>query len=294
MDKRFMGTGVAIITPFKNQKIDFEGLSNIIEHVIEGGVNYIVALGSTGEAAVLSEEESKEVLDFIIKQVNKRLPIVAGNFAGIDTSHICQKIEGYDFSGIDALLISSPAYVKPSQEGIFQHYMAIEKVSPVPIILYNVPGRTMSNINWDTTVRLANASSKIIGIKEASGDLSQTAKIINKKPEDFFVVSGDDETALGLVSVGGHGVISVIANAYPKTFSSMIANALKGDYSSAQKENLKLFDLHHWMYVEGNPVGVKSAAQLLNLCGNDVRLPLTKMSDNAYSSLQECMTNIID
>ena len=288
----FRGTGVAIVTPFINGEIDFESLSKIVEHLISGGVDYIVALGSTGESATLNESEARAVLDHIIKVVDKRIPIVAGNFGGNNTLELCNKIKSYDFTGISAILSSSPAYVKPSQEGIYQHYMAVERVCPVPIILYNVPGRTMSNMHWETTVRLANASKKFIGIKEATGDLIQATRIIKNKPPHFFVTSGDDEVALPMVACGGDGVISVIANAFPTEFSSMIDAALEDRYEAARELNMKTYDLHKWLYIEGNPVGIKSALQILDLCSNEVRLPLHSMATTNYQELEKQMRKI--
>lgn len=290
MNSKFRGTGVALITPFhENKEVDFEAYGRIIEYVIKGGVDYLVPLGSTGETATLNEEEARTILDFVIEKTAGRKPIVAGNFGGNHTRKLVKKIKGYNFDGIDAILSSSPAYVKPSQEGIYAHYMALESVSSVPIILYNVPGRTKSNMEWDTTVRLANASKTFIGIKEATGDLIQATRIIKNKPDHFFVTSGDDEVALPMVAAGGDGVISVIANAYPEDFSGMINAALQQDYVKARKLNFRSYDLHHWLYVEGNPVGVKSAMQVHGLCGNQVRLPLHKMSQSNYESLKSCM-----
>ena len=292
MDNRFIGTGVAIITPFQNGKIDFDGLKKVTEHVIQGGVDYIVVLGSTGEAAMVDDSEAKDILDYVIKVNNKRLPIVAGNFAGINTSQICQKITEYDFNGVDALLIASPPYVKPSQEGIFNHYSSIAEASPLPIILYNVPGRTKSNMEWQTVVKLANSNSKFIGIKEASGDMIQANKLLMNKPENFFVVSGDDETALPLVALGGQGVISVIANVFPKSFSEMISAAINGNLKEARRLNNTTYNLHHHLYKEGNPVGVKAVAKLLGLCEDEVRLPLTSMTEEGYKSLINQVNNI--
>ena len=184
---KFIGTGVALITPFKNNKVDFDSLERIINYIIDGGVDYLVMLGSTGETATLNHEEAKSVLEFSIEVNQARIPLVAGNFAGNNTNELVKRIDNYDFTGIDAILSSSPGYVKPSQEGIYRHYMEMEKVSPVPIIIYNVPGRTQSNISWQTTVKLANSSSKFIGIKEATGDLIQTTRIIKNKPNNFIV-----------------------------------------------------------------------------------------------------------
>ena len=292
-DRRFIGTGVALITPFRNGNIDFDGLGKIIEHAIDGGVDYLVMLGSTGETATLNQNEKKSILDFTIEKVNKRVPIVSGNFTGNNTRELCKNIDSYDFTGIDAILSSSPGYVKPTQEGIYMHYMAMEKVSPVPIIIYNVPGRTQSNITWNTTVRLANASEKFIGIKEATGDLIQTTRIIKNKPEDFFVSSGDDEVALPMISVGGEGVISVIANALPREFSDLIKAALNDDYAKARELNNHIYDLHKWLYIEGNPVGIKSAMMILGFCTNEVRLPLHAMSSENVKNLEKALREIL-
>jgi len=290
---QFVGTGVAMITPFTKGEVDYATIERIVEHLIEGGVDYIVALGSTGETATLNEQESRKILDAVISSVNKRIPVVAGNFGGKNTRSLCDKIEGYNFKGIDAILSSSPEYVKPSQEGIYQHFMAMEKVSPVPIIMYNVPGRTMSNMEWKTTIRLAEASTKFIGIKEATGDLIQATRIIYNRPKDFFVTSGDDEVALPMVGCGGEGVISVIGNAFPKEFSGMISAALENDFEEARRLNKLTYDLHKWLYIEGNPVGVKSAMQILGFGSNDVRLPLANMSSSNYSELEKAMKEVM-
>ncbi len=285
-DKRFIGTGVAIITPFRNNEVDYPALGKIIEHLIDGGMQYIVALGSTGETATLNEEEARSILDFCIEKVGGRVPIVAGNFGGNDTKELVKKIKNYNFDGIAAILSSSPAYVKPSQEGIFLHYAAVADASPVPVILYNVPSRTRSNMEWETTVRLANYSRNIIGIKEASGDLIQTTRIIKNKPHHFIVTSGDDEVALPMTAAGGDGVISVMANAFPKAFGEMIRLSLSEDYVNAREMNYKTYDLHKWLYIEGNPVGIKSAMQILGFCTNEVRLPLASMSAANYEGLK--------
>lgn len=285
-DQRFIGTGVAIITPFKNNEIDYPAFANIIEYVINGGVNYIVALGSTGETATLNETEARAVLDFCIEKIKNRVPLVAGNFGGNDTKELVKKIKEYNFDGISAILSSSPAYIKPSQEGIFRHYVSIADVCPIPLILYNVPGRTRSNMEWETTVRLAEYSPIIIGIKEASGDLIQTTRIIKNKPDHFIVTSGDDEVALAMTAVGGDGVISVMANALPKAFSQMINFALDQDYYAARELNFKTYDLHKWLYIEGNPVGIKSSMEVLGFCTNEVRLPLAPLSLSNYERLK--------
>jgi len=286
------GTGVAVVTPFLKGKIDFPALTKIVKHLIKGGVDYLVPLGSTGESTLLNAEEQRSVLDHVISVNNGKLPIVAGNFGGNNTKALIEKIIGFNFTGIDAILSSSPEYVKPSQEGIFKHFMALEKICPVPIIIYNVPGRTRSNIEWETTIRLANASKKFIGIKEASGDLIQATRIIKRRPKNFLVLSGDDELALPLIGIGGDGLISVIGNVLPKEYSSMIKFALNGDFKKAQKINNHLFDLHHWLYIESNPVGIKTAMQIKGLCESDVRLPLFKMSTKNFKELKNCLQKI--
>jgi 4-hydroxy-tetrahydrodipicolinate synthase len=292
-DKRFIGTGVAIITPFRNNEVDFPALERIINHVISGGVNYIVALGSTGETATLNEDEARKILDFCIEKIAGRVPLVAGNFGWNDTKELVRKINDYNFDGLSAILSSSPAYVKPSQEGIFRHYTAVADVCPVPVILYNVPGRTRSNMEWETTVRLAEYSRTFVGIKEASGDLIQTTRIIKNKPDHFIVTSGDDEVALPMTAVGGDGVISVMANAFPKAFSSMIRFALDQNYEKARKINFETYDLHKWLYIEGNPVGIKSAMEILGFCTNEVRLPLAPLSADNYAKLKTEVEKIL-
>ena len=291
--KKFIGTGVALVTPFLNGEIDFDAYGKLIEHVISGDIDYLVPLGSTGETATLNEEEARSILDFVIEKNNGRKPIVAGNFGDNNTKEVVKKIKGYNFEGVDAILSSSPAYVKPSQEGIFHHYAAMADVSPVPIIMYNVPGRTKSNMEWYTVVRLANHSKKFIGIKEASGDLIQATRIIKNMPEGFFVTSGDDEVAMPMIACGGHGVISVMANAFPAEFSGMIKAALSDNYKIARMLNLKLYDLHKWLYIEGNPVGIKSATHLLGIGTNEVRLPLHPMSEDNFKKLEEIVNYIL-
>lgn len=293
-NQKFIGTGVALITPFRDNKVDFDAFEKIINHVIDGGVDYLVMLGSTGETATLNHEEAKSVLHFAIKINNGRLPVVAGNFTGNNTRELVRRIDNYDFSGVDAILSSSPGYVKPSQEGIFRHYMEMEKISPIPIIIYNVPGRTQSNITWQTTVRLAEVSSKFIGIKEATGDLIQTTRIVKNKPKDFIVTSGDDEVALPMIAVGGHGGISVIGNALPSEFSSLVSAALKDNYREARRLNNLIYDLHKWLYIEGNPVGIKSAMSVLGFCTNEVRLPLHSMSLENMKELEKVLMTIVN
>ena len=286
------GTGVALITPFNQEKeIDYPALQKLIEHCIAGGVNSLISMGTTGESVTLTKEEKAQLLAFTIKQAAGRAQIIVG-IGGNNTQEVAEEIESLDTTGISAILSSSPAYNKPSQEGIYQHYMALEKVAKLPIIIYNVPGRTASNLTAETTLRLAHASSKFAGVKEASGDLAQATKIIKDRPEHFLVLSGDDPLALALVGIGKDGVISVIANAYPKEFSQMIQMSLNGDFNAAQKINNTLFDLHKWLYIDGNPSGIKAACHLLGICENEFRLPLVPMAAANYQKLREAMEAI--
>ncbi len=285
--QQFRGTGVALVTPFKAGEVDFSSLGNIIEHTINGGVDYLVSLGTTGEAVTLSSQECRKVLDFTIKINAGRVPLVAGLFGSNDTAAIVGKIKKFDFTGIDGILSSSPSYNKPTQEGIYQHYMKIAEVSPKPIIIYNVPGRTASNVLPETILRLAHSSKKFVAVKEASGDLIQAMKIIKEKPAHFSVLSGDDPTAFSLITAGGQGVISVIANALPEQFSEMTRAALNDDINTAIRLNLLLLDLHPWLYIDGNPAGVKAALEILKLCSREVRLPLVPIQERNFLGLKK-------
>lgn len=290
---KFSGTGVALVTPFySDYRIDYPTLGRLIDHVIDGGVDYIVSLGTTGEAVTLSQKECREVFDYTIEKVNGRCPLVAGLFGSNYTAKLVQAVQEYNLEGFDAIMSSSPAYNKPPQEGIFRHYMALAEASPLPIIIYNVPGRTGSNVEADTILRLAHASNKFVAVKEASGDLTQGMKIIKDRPDHLAVLSGDDPTALSLMANGGDGVISVIANLYPEHFCSMTNAALNGDFTSAAKLNLDLLDLHPFLYVEGNPVGVKAAMEIKGLCNRQVRTPLVPLSEQYRKQLKVEMSRV--
>ena len=286
------GCGVATITPFKKGKIDFDALEAILEFQITGGVDYLVCLGTTAETSSLTEEEQHEVIRKTLAVNAGRLPVVLGNFGGNNTQALLDKFDRFSFEGIDALLSVSPYYNKPTQEGIFLHYLALAERSPLPIIMYNVPGRTASNISADTVVRLANAHQHIAAIKDASADLVQASKIVKSVPPHFLVLSGDDPTTLPFMACGGHGVISVIANAYPSVFSGMIKLALRGSFSEANKIHQCLIDLHHWLYLEGNPVGIKGCMHLLNLCTPEVRLPLARITQTTLDRMEREMAEI--
>ena len=292
LHQRLSGTGVALVTPFRNGAVDWESLEKIIEHVIAGGVEFLVSLGTTGESVTTSEAEHRQILDFTIKTNRGRLPVVAGIFGGNNTAEVVRKIQSYNFDGIDALLASNPAYNKPSQEGIFRHYMALAEASPRPIIIYNVPSRTASNMTAETTLRLAHASENFIGIKEASDDIYQVCEIIKGKPDNFLVLSGDDFITLPLIACGGNGVISVIANTVPRPFTDMVRAALRRDFTAAQVLNLKLLKLYRLLFSEGNPAGVKAALEAQGLCKREVRLPLVPMSENGMQLLKAELENL--
>jgi len=285
----FKGCGVAAITPFKNNEVDYGALTNILEHLLAGGVDYIIALGTTGEAVTLSNQECIEVLHHIIKVVAGRCPIVAGMFGGNSTAALCEKIKSFDFTGIDAILSSSPAYVKPTQEGIFRHYANIEKVSPLPIMIYNVPSRTASNIEAQTLIRLARHSRKFIGVKDASGDMDQAIFLIKNKPDHFLALSGDDPSCFHFLTSGGDGVVSVIANAYPVAWSNMVQSIADGKIEEAKNINHLLNPIHKWLYVEGNPTGIKAAMEHLSFCDRGLRLPLLPQTIKNYTQLKTVM-----
>jgi 4-hydroxy-tetrahydrodipicolinate synthase len=288
------GTGVALVTPFQDGNVDYDALTRMIEYVIHGRVEYIVSLGTTGEATSLSDEEQTQVQQHTINVVAGRVPIVAGQFGGNNTAQLCEKLTLFDPTGVAAILSSSPAYVKPSQEGIYHHYMEIVEASPLPMIIYNVPSRTASNITAATLVRLAKASEKFIGVKDATGDLVQGSSIVKQAPSRFRLISGDDPTALALLTVGGTGVISVIANVFPSSFSQMIRLERMDNRDAALKIHLQLLDLHQWLYVEGNPVGVKEALSFRKLIEPELRLPLVRMSESNRKKLEEELEKLKD
>jgi 4-hydroxy-tetrahydrodipicolinate synthase len=276
------GTGVALITPFtENSSIDFPGLKRLIDHVIEGGVDYLVVAGTTAESATLSKKEKKEVLKASLEYNAGRLPIVYG-LGGNNTQSILEEIEETDFSQIDAILSVSPYYNKPTQAGIIAHYTAIADYSPVPVILYNVPGRTMSNVSFQTTLQLAQHPN-IIGMKEASGDLSQCMRIAVRMPADFLLISGDDILTPSMRVIGGQGVISVLANAYPEIFKTIC----HGNLEESKIAAFKLLDINPLMYEESNPVGLKFLMKELGICGDMVRLPLLPASDSLKERIRK-------
>jgi 4-hydroxy-tetrahydrodipicolinate synthase len=283
--KKFFGTGVALVTPFTTTgNVDYKALKKVLQHTAKG-VDYYVVMGTTGESATLSAQEKKDVLQFVINNNPKKLPIVYG-IGGNNTKEVVDTIKAANFKGVDALLSVSPYYNKPSQEGIYQHFIAVAEASPVPVILYNVPGRTASNLTAETTLRLASHKN-IIGVKEASGNIEQCMKIAKAMPKDFLLISGDDLLTVPLYSVGAKGVISVLANAYPVVFKKMKDHAFAGDFAKASQEQFKLLEINGPMYEEGNPVGVKQLMADMGICSNDVRLPLVPASESLKSKIKK-------
>ena len=286
LTQQLSGTGVALVTPFdSNKQVDFSALEKIINYVIDGGVNYLVTLGTTGETTTLTKAEKIAVINFTYDKVANRVPVVVG-IGGNDTNHTIENINSLPLDKCVAVLSVSPYYNKPSQEGLYQHYKAIAAASSKPIILYNVPGRTSRNLTAATTLRLA-AVDNIIGIKEASGDLEQAMEIIKNKPADFFIVSGDDGLSLSQIACGMTGVISVAANAFPKEFSTMVSLCMAGDFAAARKIHFTLLDAYTLMFVENNPAGVKAFMHEKGLLANELRLPLVPLSSSVHDAVKK-------
>lgn len=285
--KKLYGTGVALVTPFADKdEVDFKSLKKLLVHTAKG-VDYYVVMGTTGESATLAGAEKKSVLQFVHDNNVKQLPVVYG-IGGNNTKQVLETIKDSDLRGVDAILSVSPYYNKPSQEGLFQHFTAIADASPIPVILYNVPGRTSSNISVETTIRLA-AHPNIIGTKEASGNLEQCMRIAREKPRDFMLISGDDMFTVAIYSMGGKGVISVLANAYPVIFRKIKELVLAGKVEKASQELFKLLDINPLMYEESNPVGLKSLLHQMGICRPDVRLPLTAASETLQKKIEAAL-----
>ncbi|KIO76275.1 dihydrodipicolinate synthase [Pedobacter lusitanus] len=276
---KFHGTGVALVTPFNaDGSVDYDSLAKLINYQIDGKVEYLVSLGTTGETATLNKDEKKKIWAFTAEINNGRLPLIAG-IGGNNTAEVVQEIKTFDSTGYDAILSVSPYYNKPTQEGIYQHYKAISESTDLSIMLYNVPGRTASNMSSETTCRLATDCKNIIGTKEASGSFDQFNQIMRDKPAGFLLISGDDPVALPMIALGAVGVISVVGNAIPLLFSEMIRLCLKGDFKGAQALHLKTVEFTRLAFEEGNPAGIKAALKYYNVCGDHVRLPLVSASD---------------
>ncbi len=293
MKKRFLGAGVALLTPFKKDlSVDYSALGKITDSLINNGIYFLVVLGTTAETATLSSDEKQEIINYVCNRVAGRIPVVIG-VGGNHTQGVIDSFNHLDLSKADAILSVVPYYNKPTQEGIFQHFMAIEKVSPLPIILYNVPGRTAVCMSAETTLRLAFASNKFIGTKEASGNLSEISKILRDKPGNFIVLSGDDSLTLPIMSIGGEGVISVAGNVVPKMISDLTKSALLGDFKTAASIHLKLHTMTETLFIEGNPAGAKAALNSINMIENYLRLPLVPVSPKTYTILAKEMKDLI-
>jgi 4-hydroxy-tetrahydrodipicolinate synthase len=288
LDQRFKGVGAALITPFDEQnEIDYQGLKKLIDLVTEGGTDFLVVQGTTGESPTVTSKEKREILAFTIKNNYKSLPIVYG-IGSNDTQSVLDCIKETDFNGVDAILSVCPYYNKPTQEGIIAHFTAIADASPVPVILYNVPGRTVTNMQPNTIVALA-AHPNIIGIKDAGGSMEQSMELAARVPDDFLLLSGDDNLVTTMVSVGWHGVISVIANAFPKEFGELTWHALEGRFKEAAKLQLAFLEFDTLLYIESNPVGIKKCLEIKGICSSAVRLPLLKASEALGEKLEKAM-----
>ncbi|NQU85030.1 MAG: 4-hydroxy-tetrahydrodipicolinate synthase [Mariniphaga sp.] len=287
MNQLFKGAGVALITPFnENYSIDYDTLGLIIDNQVLGGMDYLVALGTTGETPSLTKNEKSNVVRYVVEKADAKVPVMVG-IGGNNTQNVIKDIQSFDLTGVDGLLIVTPFYNRPSQEGLFRHYKAISEESSLPIILYNVPSRTGVNMEAETVVRLTEECKNIIAIKEASGILSQLATIEKYTPDEFLLISGDDVLALPIISIGGKGHISVIANAYPKKLSSLIHAGIADDYIQSRKIHMELLDLFKLIFKEGSPGGLKALMQSLGICKNILRSPLAPISDKLYNEISK-------
>ncbi len=291
--ERFKGTGVAIVTPFlDNGTVDYKSLEKVLEHIIKGGVEYVVALGTTGESVTLSKEEKKDIVSFIVEKVNKRIGVVAG-IGGNNTAEIIKGFNSIPVKGVDAILSVSPYYNKPNQRGLYAHYKSLAAEAPLPVILYNVPSRTAMHVTAETTLKIAHDLPNIIGTKEASGNLEQICSIIKDKPKDFLVLSGDDNMTLPMLACGADGVISVVANAFPKDFSEMTRQGLNGNFTKARELHYKLNDITTALFADGSPGGIKAALKILGLCSENIRLPLVPVNDAIRNSLKQMISSYL-
>jgi 4-hydroxy-tetrahydrodipicolinate synthase len=292
MMKKLKGAGVAIVTPFKNDSsIDFAALGRVIEHVIKGGINYIVVMGTTGESVTLTKDEKQAIISYVIEAVDNRVPLVAG-IGGNNTEEAINTIRQTDLSGVDGILTVVPYYNKPTQRGIFQHFKTIATWSPVPVIMYNIPGRTGCNMSAETCIELAYNCENIIAIKEASGDISQMMKILKGKPENFGLISGDDMLTIPIIAAGGSGVISVLGNAFPEAVSELVNNAIRNNFKSAREIHFRYMEIIDLLFCEGNPAGIKAFLSVMNLCQNNLRLPLVPVSRTTLTKIQKAIEEV--
>ncbi|MDG1041178.1 MAG: 4-hydroxy-tetrahydrodipicolinate synthase [Polaribacter sp.] len=289
--QKFVGTGVALVTPFTSEKnVDFDALKKLVAFNIDNGINYLVINGTTGESATITTEEKIAIINTVAAVNKERVPLVLG-IGGNNTTAVVAELKSADVSKIDAILSVAPYYSKPTQEGFYQHFKAISEASPKPIILYNVPGRTSKNMEPSTIIRLANDFENVIAVKEAAGNISQYLELIQNKPNDFLIISGDDDLALTTVLAGGSGVISVIGQAYPKEFSSLINLGLVGENKEAYQMQFKLMDIISLIFAENNPAGIKTVLQELNITSNEVRLPLVKSTTENQKEIANFVRN---
>ncbi|CAA0241887.1 4-hydroxy-tetrahydrodipicolinate synthase [Tenacibaculum maritimum] len=290
--QKFIGTGVALVTPFNNDlSVDYDALIKLVEYNIENGTNYLVINGTTGESGTITEEEKQQIIETIIRVNNGRLPLVLG-VGGNNTANVVKELTTRNLTGIDAILSVAPYYNKPTQEGFYEHFKRIALASPIPIILYNVPGRTSKNMLPSTTLRLARDFDNIIGVKEAGNNTQQYLTLLKDKPADFLVISGDDDLALGVVLAGGAGVISVIGQGFPKEFSKMIQLGLEGKNKEAYRIHYKLMDIIDYIFEENNPAGIKAVLDQIGIVSKEVRLPLVKVSADLERKIKEYVSSL--
>lgn len=286
------GVGVALITPFKkDSSVDYNALARLIDYQLQNGTDYLVALGTTAETPTLNDDEKRKILDMVLTRVNGRIPVILGE-GGNDTCAIADRLAKSDYHGVDAILSVTPYYNKPSQEGLYQHYKTIAGASPLPVILYNVPGRTGVNMTAETTLRIAGECQNVIAVKEASGNMAQMDEIIKRKPDDFDVISGDDGITFPLITLGAIGVISVIGNAFPKEFSRMVRLALEGDFNSALNIHHSFSELFNLLFIDGNPAGVKCMLSMMGYIDNILRLPLVPTRITTYEQMRKVLLDL--
>lgn len=292
MNNKFRGLGVAMVTPFDSEKeIDYKATERMVEHLIGGGVDYLVLLGTTGESVVLTDDEKREFVEFVIEKNDGRVPVVVG-MGGHDTAKLLKSIKNFSFDGVDGILSVTPYYNKPTQKGLELHFRAVAAQSPLPVILYNVPGRTGVNMTAETTLKLAHEVPNIVAVKEASGNLTQQSYILRDRPDGFLVLSGDDGLALPQLSMGMDGVISVVGNVLPKEFSGLVANAMAGNLPAAREQHYRLIEIIDALFLEGNPGGAKAALSILGIIENNLRLPLAPVSESVQYKLKILLDNI--
>jgi len=291
--QKFTGTGIAIVTPFnKDRSIDWKNYAKLVEFWIDNGTDYLVVLGTTGESATVHGDEKQELFSFISEKVNGRIPLVAG-IGGNDTMEVLEGFNKFDLTGYDAILSVSPYYNKPNQEGIFQHYKMLDAATPLPLMIYNVPGRTGQNITAETQLRIARECPNVFATKEASGNLEQVMQVIRYKPENFMVISGDDVLTLPMIALGADGVTSVVANAYPKGFSDMVRACLAGDFAEGRRHHYRYTEIITSMFAEGSPAGVKAYLSEMDLCENISRMPVWPVSPALHAKIRELMKTAV-